>query len=32
MKNKEKRDFKAHIGETEKRVSELNLKVEKVSV
>lgn len=32
MKNKEKRDFEAHKGETEKRVSELNLKVDKVSV
>ncbi|KAK4364865.1 hypothetical protein RND71_016223 [Anisodus tanguticus] len=30
MKNKEKRDFEAHKGETEKRVSGLNLKVGKL--
>lgn len=30
MKIKEKRDFEAHKGETEKRVTELNLMVDKV--
>lgn len=30
MMNKEKSDFEAHKGETEKILSELNLKVEKV--